>query len=228
MDRIIAIGDIHGCFYTLLNLINKLNYNEKTDTLIFLGDYIDRGKNSFEVVSYLINLQKEVGKDKCICLMGNHEYMALKSIEDKEIYECSEIEPYNVRMWYSNGGQKTRKSYYRNNSNVKIHKNWFSKLPLFYTNDNYIFCHAGLTHPKLKDNDLNDLIWGREWIECKTTPNEKQVIFGHTPWNAPYVYKTNDGSICLDSGCVFGGNLCAMIIKDDKFDIVYCAKSELD
>lgn len=213
MNRMIVIGDIHGCYHTLMDLLEKVNYNKNTDTLIFLGDYIDRGKYSFEVVNYLINLQKEVGKDKCICLMGNHEYMSF-GMDDN--------------LWNLNGGKKTKKSYYRHNTNVRIHKWWFKKLPLFYETDKFIFCHAGLTYPNLKDNDLDDLIWGREWIEYKTVPNEKQVVFGHTPYNNPNIYKTNDGSICIDSGCVFDGNLCAMIILNDKYEFVYSYKSDLD
>lgn len=216
MDRIIAIGDIHGCFYTLLNLINKLNYNEKTDTLIFLGDYIDRGKNSYEVVHYLKNLQKKVGQDKCVCLLGNHEYMYLTSYEDEK------------RLWYNNGGKHTERSYYKHNRHISDDKWWFETLPAYYETDKYIFCHAGLSHNEIKLNTLEDLIWGRRWIDWKTTTNPKQVVFGHTPYNRPDIYKTKDGSICIDAGCVFGGRLCAMIITDEKYEFVYCDKSEDD
>ena len=85
--RTIIIGDIHGCYYTLLNLLEKVEYDKQNDKLVFVGDYIDRGNNSFEVVEYLINLQKEVGKDKCVCLIGNHEHMAYTDEELAEIRE---------------------------------------------------------------------------------------------------------------------------------------------
>ena len=98
-SRIIAIGDIHGCYHTLMNILDRVKYDKNKDTIIFLGDYIDRGKHSYEVVSYLISLQKEVGKDRCVCLLGNHEDMALS-------------DEYN---WIRNGGKHTKKSYYKNN-----------------------------------------------------------------------------------------------------------------
>ena len=74
--RTIAIGDIHGCYYTLIDLLQKIDYQSGRDTLIFLGDYIDRGPHSYQVVSQLKRLRAQVG-DSCICLRGNHEQMAI-------------------------------------------------------------------------------------------------------------------------------------------------------
>ena len=51
MDRLVAIGDIHGCVHTLKDLLNRVSYSSQTDTLVFIGDYIDRGYFSYEVVS---------------------------------------------------------------------------------------------------------------------------------------------------------------------------------
>ena len=77
MDRLVAIGDIHGCVHTLKDLLNRVSYSSQTDTLVFIGDYIDRGYFSYEVVDMLIKLQHQVGKDKVVCLRGNHEQMAI-------------------------------------------------------------------------------------------------------------------------------------------------------
>lgn len=208
--RTIAIGDIHGCYYTLLKLLEKVAYNKETDKLIFVGDYIDRGKNSYEVVNYLINLQKEVGKENCVCLLGNHEYMAYTD-ED---------------LWKDNGGTYTIKSYYRNNVPRTIHFWWFKQLPILHTTDDFLFCHAGLPHTVTQDNTLDDILWDRDWIDIKTEPNEKTVIFGHTP-STNLAYKTLNGNICIDTGCVFGYQLCAMII-DESINLVYENKNELD
>ena len=49
MDRLVAIGDIHGCVHTLKDLLNRVSYSSQTDTLVFIGDYIDRGYFSYEV-----------------------------------------------------------------------------------------------------------------------------------------------------------------------------------
>ena len=77
--RTIVIGDIHGCYKELKQLIVDLKdnreYNKDTDRLIFLGDYIDRGEDSREVIWYIQELQKE--NSNVIALMGNHEKMCI-------------------------------------------------------------------------------------------------------------------------------------------------------
>ena len=210
MSRLIAIGDIHGCYYTLINLLDKIKYNKERDTIVFLGDYIDRGKNSYEVVDFLISLQKEVGKDRCICLKGNHEDMALNDHD----------------TWKYNGSDKTKKSYYKHGSKISKHYWWFDSLPLYYETDKYIFCHAGLTHPKLEDNLDSDFLWNRGWM-TKDLKYEKQIVFGHTPINgAPYF--TTNGCLCIDAGCVFEHNLCCVIIEGDEMSVYLENKSKLD
>lgn len=86
MNKLFAIGDIHGCLEKIENLIEVIAANPKKDKLIFIGDYIDRGSFSKEVVEYVIDL-----KDKfknVICLLGNHEQMLLNYLEgvDEETY----------------------------------------------------------------------------------------------------------------------------------------------
>lgn len=81
MDRLIAIGDIHGCLNTLKELLKSVDYSSQTDTLVFVGDYIDRGANSCETVAFLRKLQQQVGKDNCICLRGNHEQWQLTHLQ---------------------------------------------------------------------------------------------------------------------------------------------------
>ena len=93
MKRLIAIGDIHGCFYTLESLLEKAKWNPKTDTLVFIGDYIDRGKNSMAVVLTLIGMQIKHGKEKVVCLRGNHEQMAINAHRKNE-----------TDVWFMNGG----------------------------------------------------------------------------------------------------------------------------
>ena len=75
--RLIAIGDIHGEIEKLNELLNQLA-PQKDDTLVFLGDYIDRGLNSKEVINCLIELSKNTN---CIFLKGNHEDLLLKVLQ---------------------------------------------------------------------------------------------------------------------------------------------------
>ena len=94
-ERLLAIGDIHGCFDPFAELVEQKIRIRKGDRLVLLGDYIDRGNKSREVIDYIIDLQDH-GFD-IITLMGNHESMMLDSFE-------SEQAKYN---WFMNGGYET-------------------------------------------------------------------------------------------------------------------------
>lgn len=121
MDRIIAIGDIHGCLNTLKELLKSVDYSSQTDTLVFVGDYIDRGANSCETVAFLRKLQQQVGKDNCICLRGNHEQMAIDAFTSGD-----------NSLWFYNGGYSTVCSYDRNGIDIESDIGWFKTLPLVY------------------------------------------------------------------------------------------------
>lgn len=218
MERLIAVGDIHGCLHTLKNLLKRVSYSSQTDTLIFIGDYIDRGYFGCEVVAFLRKLQQQVGKDKCICLCGNHEQMAIDS------YESGDTD-----LWYFNGGEVTAYSFERNNEDIASAISWFKSLPLVYDTPEIIFCHAGLTKPLLKDNLPDDLLWGRDWMTADAEAREKQVIFGHTPNKDGAAYLVPTGDICIDSACVYGKNLCALVINEDGYsECIYEPKAEED
>lgn len=204
MSRLIVIGDIHGCFHTLKALFEKLDYDKTSDVLVFVGDYIDRGQNSYEVVEMVRNLQLDAGEENVICLRGNHEQMAIDAVRH-----------HKGKLWLRNGGQATIDSFHDKNMDLLPTIRWFESLPLVYDTPEIIFCHAGLTYPKLSDNSPMDFLWGRDWIYLDSEPREKQVVFGHTRSRDGAAYITNTGDICVDAGCVYGGNLCAMVIQED-------------
>ncbi|MGD8270634.1 MAG: metallophosphoesterase family protein, partial [Desulfobacterales bacterium] len=98
MERIYAVGDIHGCYDKLLVLMEKMDIDFESDTLVFLGDYIDRGPQSYEVVAYLADLKQRYANT--IFLKGNHEEMLEKYLSGED------------RITYLvNGGQQTLESY---------------------------------------------------------------------------------------------------------------------
>ena len=86
MKKIFAIGDIHGCLGKLQSLIQNISADQKNDIIVFIGDYIDRGSASREVVDYVIQLKGEY--KNVVCLLGNHEYMFLRYLDgvDEEMY----------------------------------------------------------------------------------------------------------------------------------------------
>lgn len=200
-----VIGDIHGCYYTMKNLIQNSTFDYKKDKIIFLGDYIDRGLNSYDVINYIKNL-KSVMNDNCICLKGNHEQMLFDTymtLDDS--------------LWMYNGGMWTIKSFEDNNANWESVAKWVDKLDLYYEDDNYIYCHAGLTKILLKDNTEDELLWGRNWIDKDSREREKKVIFGHTPQIGKKWYITKTGDICIDGGSVFNKQLTMYCVEDNKF-----------
>ena len=111
-NRLIAIGDIHGEIDKLNELLKQLA-PQKDDTIVFLGDYIDRGLNSKEVIERLITLSEETN---CIFLKGNHEDLLLKMLQTRA--------EENVLNWLMSGGVATLDSYGKieNIFNSYLHK----------------------------------------------------------------------------------------------------------
>lgn len=220
-----VIGDIHGEFDKLYMLINFL---EKDATeYIFLGDYVDKGKNSKKTIDLLNNLSKS---RRCIFLIGDHEYAWLKYINGDKRF---------LNFLINYGGIQTIKSYVdKNLSNkeakdvlienkitnniLKTHNDFFSKLIYYYeVNENLICVHAGI-NPKNKDLLLNfqnkeDLVFIRnEFIYSKFLYQGKKIIFGHTAFKKPYIDKYKIG---IDTGAAYRemGILTAFNIEEKIF-----------
>jgi len=201
MNKIFAVGDIHGQLTMLKDLVSKINY-ESQDTLIFIGDYIDRGEDSKGVIDYLIQLQKIYN---CIFLKGNHEEMLMDYLSG-----------INKNLYLYNGGAKTMKDYgpmgVPNN-----HMDFFRNLKNYHETEDYIFVHAGLwiNNETALDKLPNDIIlWVRDEFILSKCDYGKKVIFGHTPFNNP---KVMDNKIGIDTGAVFGRKLTCLVLPDETF-----------
>ena len=201
------IGEIHGCLdkITTLFSIFKNNINDD-DILIFLGDYIDRGKYSYEVIEFLISISGLY--DNTVFLKGNHEDMFLKYIHGEDKYD----------MFLNNGGGMTISSYRRNLKSSIIsqeHMDFFCDLKSYYEGDNFIAVHAGL-NPKI-DNITQqyeeDILWIRNEFYTSQKRWGKTIIFGHTPTiylagRSVDIYFDNKRNIIgVDTGAVYGGKL---------------------
>ena len=144
MSRLIAVGDIHGEIDKLNSLLFKLNLT-KSDTVVFLGDYIDRGKNPKLVVEKLVELSKETN---CIFLKGNHEDMLLKILETRN-YD-------DIEHWLLSGGVSTYDSYGGFPEIFNTHRAFFENLKPYYMTDKYLFVHAGINPEKPMDEQTDD------------------------------------------------------------------------
>ena len=200
--RLIAIGDIHGEIEKLNNLLDKIN-PKKSDKFILLGDYIDRGKYSKEVIERLLELSKITN---CIFLKGNHEDMLLNARTEEDI-----------KNWLLSGGVETFDNYGGYENIFKLHKNFFKNLKRYHIENNYLFSHAGINLNKTIENQTDDdLFWIRDEFFLKSHKLPYKVIFGHTPFKIPFIQKDKIG---IDTGC---GK-----IKDGKLTALICGKDEI-
>jgi|TARA_R110002110_G_C13377487_1_gene710789 serine/threonine protein phosphatase 1 len=208
MKKIIAIGDIHGEVYKLKTLFAKISIKED-DTVIFLGDYIDRGRYSKQVIDFIIDL-----KTKCnvITLEGNHEMMA------KEARDVRDVNMY--LSWGRNGGGECLSSYGEQHVNqlhqmFLEHGDFFDNLKLCHETENHIFAHGYVDSDKdCEDQERWPCLWNR-FDDILPHKSGKTVVVGHTTQMAGH---TNKGyKVCIDTGSFHrGGYITAMIIEGDK------------
>lgn len=210
MGSIYAIGDIHGCYDKLMKLMEKILkfYDPVKDTLVFLGDYIDRGPDSFPVTEYLIGLKRQI--PGIVFLRGNHEEMLGQYLLglDRSSY-------------LANGGRQTLESYMAHNPGggmqtvPRDHLHFYSSLSLYYASEEYIFVHAGIREKvPLEEQTSEDLLWIRSQFVHSTYNFGKKVVFGHTPFPEPLVQKNKIG---IDTGAVYGNRLTCVKLPEMEF-----------
>jgi len=208
MKKLFAIGDIHGCYDRLKALVEKIPIDFSRDTLLFIGDYIDRGPHSAEVVDYLLQLKKRV--KEVIFLKGNHEDMLDKFLNGDDRF-----------TYLLNGGQQTLDSYLKKPVQPKSfpippdHVEFFKSLRLYYETEEFIFVHAGLRpRTSLENQSTEDLLWIRDNFISTKYDFGKRVIFGHTPLKKPLVEPNKIG---IDTGAVYGNALTCVQLPELVF-----------
>jgi serine/threonine protein phosphatase 1 len=207
--RIFAIGDIHGCNRKLKQLLALVGPEPLADTLVFLGDYIDRGPDSRGVIDTLLDLKKTFPHQ--ICLKGNHESMFLNYY----------LEGQDEELFFANSGAMTLSSYGLVLADARAgtgfpedHLRFLASLPLFYETKEYLFVHAGLRPGiPLDGQSPEDLLWIRsEFIESDWDFG-KTVVFGHTALSEPLLQANKIG---IDTGLVYGGRLTCIELPSRK------------
>lgn len=210
-----VIGDVHGNYEELMDLLDKINPDLRQDQLIYLGDYIDRGPQSYKVIRFLIDLQNKYGKEHVVLLRGNHEDMAIENIEHGRI-DCF------------NGYDITFMDFIKNNDSIENYYEFFKGLPLYYEDESFIYVHGGIKPGiAMEKQDDYDLLWIREEFFESSLTFIKPVIFGHTPTIniigtfSPFIKKDRIG---IDTGIVYGGRLTALEIHDGKIVNIHNVK----
>lgn len=213
MQRVFAIGDIHGCSKTFKKLLLEKIKIRKSDKIYCIGDYIDRGMDSKGVIDFIFKLRKQ--GYHIHTLRGNHEQMMLDA----------PINKIKMQHWLKNGGSDTLKSF-RIKSLNKIAPEYlaFLKRTKFYIKTKkYIFVHAGLNFDRVNlYEDKGAMLWLREFSSNQPLLKNLILIHGHTPKSLDYIINQNGNCINIDGGCVFNqhnnlGKLVAINLTERKF-----------
>lgn len=170
MSRTIAIGDIHGCGTALDRILDEIMPTHG-DTLIGMGDYVDRGMESARVIDILIDL---VASCRFIPLIGNHEIMMFKALQNKKDFE----------YWFQYGGSSTVASYGGRVQNIpQHHLTFLSHCLRFFETEEFFFVHANYDADTPLTQQPDELLF---WQHVTAYPPQlhysgKTAIVGHTP-----------------------------------------------
>lgn len=227
-----VIGDVHGCLDTLIALIEKINPDKK-DTVIFVGDIIDRGPKSKQTVDYIREKQNS-GLD-WIVLKGNHEDMLCQCCVENDVDYSDET----LTMWIKNGGADTLKTFVQDDGNYYVPEDyveWFQELPEYHMDSDIIVVHAGLDF-QCEDSvyklltDIRDNKGTHLWVrDYKVKPNNiygKKLITGHTITTLDEILNPSKHHVKVDNGCFTGdlygddcGHLVAYCVEMEEFTVV--------
>jgi len=203
-----AIGDVHGCFDKLDDLMRRCTEYAGTRPFRFvmLGDYIDRGPDSRLVIDRLRNLCGQ-RPNAIVCLMGNHEDLFLAALD----------KPAEIGIWIDNGGDTTLESYGVNAPAGLPDRDieWIRNLPLCFDDGLRFFVHAGIDPAvPLDQQDRATMLWTRMRYSETMNPG-RLIVHGHTPVLSEQP-EQHPHRLNLDTGAVYGGPLSAAVFTADR------------
>jgi len=233
-----VIGDIHGRFEALKEVLKKASFDYDKDKLIVLGDVVDGGPRTYEVVEELLKVKN------LVLTLGNHDVFYLNHLQNGWADE----------IWVQHGGANTLRSYgaivkeseyitghsYINTKGIKIpitHREFFNKGIYYHIEDEMLFVHGGIIPNKpMEEQKEFDLTWDRELISYyragEFDVRFKKIFIGHTTTeiingdtepimyeNGPegYISSNDYKLICLDTGAGWSGRLTIMDIDTEKY-----------
>jgi len=186
MPRLFAIGDIHGHRAALEGLLKSVPI-AATDTVVTLGDCLNRGPDSRGVIDLLIGLREST---RLIALLGNHEAMTLQACSSKKAFDA----------WLECGGDATMLSYdIRSLEDFPgDHWDFINSCHRFYETREFIFAHANLDPSlRMEDQSDGDLFW-KHLEHAPWHLSGKVLICGHTPRRTGFPLNLGR-AICIDS-----------------------------
>ncbi|MDO5654511.1 MAG: metallophosphoesterase family protein [Flavobacteriaceae bacterium] len=187
------VGDIHGCYYTMRQLIDN-HWDMSKEKLVILGDMVNKGKHTFAVLEYLLNLQEKFA-EKVLILKGNNEFLFERYYRDPKSITLSvkqKFENYNLDY-------------------LQV-LDWMEDLPHFYENGKVFFSHAGIgidSYPPVSQKEINILFNNQELKNI-----DKMQFIGHSVVDEP-TYDSRANAWFLDTGAGYGKKLTAARTDSD-------------
>ncbi|WP_017733626.1 metallophosphoesterase family protein [Nafulsella turpanensis] len=201
MSRRLVITDIHGCFHSLRQLLEQKLQLKKHDTLYLLGDYVNKGPFSKEVLDYLMQLQER--GYKLYLLRGNHEQELLNCIDGKT--DLDRLMSKGVKSLLKSFGIRHPQELPRLYIDFMRSLRYFFELPEFY------LVHAGFNfekeNPFLESEEMFTI---RDYTVDLTKTGGKRIIHGHSPTALQEILRSLEESstlhYSLDAGCAYRDN----------------------
>lgn len=250
---IVAIPDIHGRFDLLEELFEKLEtewnfagtgFRHEDDRLIFLGDMVDRGPDSFKVLQRIQNLTW-MYPDNVVALLGNHEDMMIHALRTRPLSIWGDAVPDVMQLWELNGGNATKRSFpdrqtYTTDGILPEETlEWVEQLPLSYEYGHFFFSHAplpkdGLVRGWAQKNlpaSKDELIWtydghmrpGTEGTYSYDFPDGKVGVCGHVHQLRYGCFEPRfyENYYFLDAGCGCSDKAPLVAVNVETQDVLY-------
>jgi len=205
LKRHLVIGDIHGCFNALRSLIDFVA-PRPDDTIVTLGDYVDRGPDTRSVLDFLIDFGNS---HHLVPLRGNHEIMMLDSREKKSWFHA----------WMKYGGDATLRSYSPSgeegsfadipDSHIDFLEN---KLVSYFECDTHFFVHANADANVALEKQSDAALYWRRYKDPERHCSDKVMVCGHTIQESGLPI-ANGNSICIDTWAYGGGWLSCLDVE---------------
>ncbi|MGJ8672591.1 metallophosphoesterase family protein [Rubritalea sp.] len=201
----LIIGDIHGCLSQLKSLLDFAQPSSD-QTIVTLGDYIDRGEDSKGVLDFLIELKKS---RQLITLKGNHDVYLEEVLRSPTMFDFW-MEPFI-------GGSASLASYGNNLDNVPMsHSTFLSEAPYYYEAEDFICVHGGFAPAIPMDQQKSETLMNKRFPASKAHCSGKLVVCGHTR-QVDGVPRLINNTLCIDTNVFAGGYLTGYDTELKKF-----------
>jgi len=210
------IGDVHGCYYTLVDLYKKIVSSYPGIEVYSVGDMVDRGNFSCEVMDFII-------ENNILMTPGNHDYMFYHFFKDPQSIFA--------KSWFFNGSEPTLESYEDRQAAMFRHIDFIKEAPLYFNLPDCFISHAGVSnlYEKFLPNNFRDMLEmldpyirndlktdrGILWTRDPLLNLGKLQVVGHTKQQEITLIE-DANSVYIDTGACVGNKLSAIIVHESQ------------